>query len=148
MSGPELERIIGDVLVTLAPSGARVTQTSDRLLVRLDETTHSALAVRQGDKTWVSYRGHSFVVEKPKASRSDATGEKSGEVKSKMPGLVVDVLVSVGDRVGVGDRLMVLEAMKTHQPYLATIPGKIAMIVDLGSQVLEGQTLVQIDADS
>mgnify|MGYP002552571738 CR=1 FL=1 len=35
-----------------------------------------------------------------------------GAVKSPLPGVVLDIQVAVGDRVGTGQRLMILEAMK------------------------------------
>ena len=41
-----------------------------------------------------------------------------GAVKSPLPGVVLDIQVAVGDRVGTGQRLMILEAMKMENNHI------------------------------
>ena len=69
-----------------------------------------------------------------------------GAVKSPLPGVVLYILVAVGDRVGTGQRLMILEAMKMENNINADKDGKITAInVSKGESVLEGTDLVIIE---
>ena len=64
-----------------------------------------------------------------------------------MPGQIVDVRNSVGDAVKKGDTILVLEAMKTQQPFLSPFDGKvIAISVEKGDQVADGTVLAVIQA--
>ena len=67
-----------------------------------------------------------------------------GVLKSPMPGLVVKVEVAVGDLVGVGTGLVVLEAMKMENELKATAPGVVTAIrVTAGQAVERGQVLIE-----
>jgi biotin carboxyl carrier protein len=64
------------------------------------------------------------------------------QVKSPMPGNILDVKVSVGDTVAEGDVLMILEAMKMENEILAPCDGKIVGIqVAKGASVNSGDVL-------
>ena len=64
-----------------------------------------------------------------------------------MPGLIVDVLVSVGEAVTKGQKVAVLEAMKTQQPFLAPFDGVVETLsVVKGQQVEDGQAVAIIGA--
>ena len=66
-----------------------------------------------------------------------------GVVKSPLPGVILDVVVKVGDVVKIGDKLMVLEAMKMENTIASDFGGKILEIkVEKGASVLEGAELV------
>jgi glutaconyl-CoA/methylmalonyl-CoA decarboxylase subunit gamma len=68
-----------------------------------------------------------------------------GAVKSPLPGVILDVMTKVGDTVKVGDKLMILEAMKMENTIASDLAGKVLEIkVDKGSSVLEGAELVII----
>ena len=63
-----------------------------------------------------------------------------------MPGIVVDVLVNVGDSVQAGDPVLVTEAMKMETEIQAPIAGKIAAIhVQKGDAVNPDEALVEIE---
>lgn len=115
----------------------------DRLTVNSLTSNESALVVRSGNKTHVSFRGRTYLVEKP--SRRRVAESSNGEIRAPMPGQIVDVLRKSGDLVVKGDRLIVLEAMKMQQPILAISEGKILeILVKLGDQVEDGQILVKM----
>ena len=59
-----------------------------------------------------------------RVSRDDA-----GFVRAPSPAVVLSIDVKEGDEVDVGDRIAVLEAMKTEMPVLATFPGRVREIV-------------------
>ncbi len=74
--------------------------------------------------------------------RADAPGH----VSTSMPGVVVEVLVGVGDVVKEGDSLIVVEAMKMENEIQAPIRGKvIAVHVKKGDHVNPDEMLIQID---
>jgi biotin carboxyl carrier protein len=72
----------------------------------------------------------------------------SGEVNAPMPGLIVDVLVKVGDVVQEGDTLVILESMKMQNELKAPRPGKVQTVqCKPGSTVDKGSLLLIIAAD-
>jgi biotin carboxyl carrier protein len=67
------------------------------------------------------------------------------EVRSPMPGNILQVNVNPGDVVKEGQQLMILEAMKMENEILAPCAGKIASIgVAKGSSVESGALLCTI----
>ena len=95
----------------------------------------------------------------PKAAAAPrtATGEKviakpapkaagSGSpVKAPLPGVVLDILVQVGQEVKASDTVVNLEAMKMENSIKAGVDGKVASIaVSKGDSVLEGAVLLTI----
>lgn len=122
-----------------------IMRLSDRLMIRTPDGSCSAAVVNAGGKTWVSYRGRVYEIEQAtRAKKAAAAG--TGELHAPMPGVIVDILVAEGDRVAKGDKVVVLEAMKTQQPFLAPYDGLVISIpVQKGDQVLEGALLAKIE---
>ena len=68
---------------------------------------------------------------------------KVSEIKAPMPGLVLDILVKVGEEVKKGDPLMILEAMKMENILKSTTDGIIKKInVEKKQAVEKGQVLI------
>ncbi|MDR2563974.1 MAG: biotin/lipoyl-binding protein [Prevotellaceae bacterium] len=68
-----------------------------------------------------------------------------GAVKSPLPGVILEVKVKVGDEVKVGQKLVVLEAMKMENNINSDKDGKVIEIkVQQGDSVLEGADLLVI----
>lgn len=66
-------------------------------------------------------------------------------IKSPLPGVILDVVVREGDTVSVGQKLMILEAMKMENNIESDIAGKVISIVKRkGDSVLEGDILITI----
>ena len=73
---------------------------------------------------------------------------QTGSLRAPMPGGVVRVLVTAGDRVGEGQALVVLEAMKMEHTVHAPHAGVVAEIrVHVGLQVETGTVLAVVEAD-
>jgi acetyl-CoA carboxylase biotin carboxyl carrier protein len=71
---------------------------------------------------------------------------KTADVVAEMVANVLTVAVAAGDRVAVGDAVVLLESMKMEIPVLAEHPGTVAAIrVGAGDVVQEGDVLVTID---
>ena len=133
-----------ETVLTVDPQ-VHVTPQGDRLRVRVNGKSRSALAVRHGEKVLVSYEGRVYEIE-PVKGGAKATGG-NGEHRAPMPGQIVQVLVAEGDTVTHGQKLMVLEAMKMQQPIVATIDGTVSKVgAAEGDQVNDGQLLVELKA--
>ena len=80
----------------------------------------------------------------PAAPAAPAAKPVDGEaVESPMPGNILKVNVSVGQSVGQGDVLVVLEAMKMENEIMAPRAGTVAQVlVSKGSTVDTGAVLV------
>jgi len=81
------------------------------------------------------------------SAKTSKPSEKKGVgfVKAPLPGTILEVKVKVGDEVKVGDRLLIMEAMKMENDIRSDKSGKIATIkVNNGDSVLEGDVLVEI----
>lgn len=69
----------------------------------------------------------------------------SGSIKTPLPGVILDVHVKPGDTVKVGQRLIVLEAMKMENNIDSDKEGKVIDVkVRKGDSVLEGDVLIII----
>jgi pyruvate carboxylase subunit B len=78
------------------------------------------------------------------SSRPKAT--QPGHVTTSMPGIIVEVLVAVGDAVNAGDPILVTEAMKMETEVQAPITGTIKSIhVQKGDSVNPDEALVEIE---
>jgi len=74
-----------------------------------------------------------------------STAPPAGKINSPLPGTVVKILVREGDTVKVGQKLMVLEAMKMENNIDSDKDGKVTSIpVRPGQSVMEGDTLIEI----
>ncbi len=71
---------------------------------------------------------------------------RTADVVAEMVANVLTVTVSTGDRVAVGDTVVLLESMKMEIPVLAEQPGSIGAVkVGEGDVVQEGDVLVTIE---
>jgi len=76
---------------------------------------------------------------------SPSAPKGTGHIKSPLPGVILDIFVKVGDTVKIGQKLLLLEAMKMENNIEADQEGKIlAIIKDKGDNVMEGDILITI----
>ena len=109
-----------------------------RAIVLMDEST---IEVRVG--------GRSFRIGTRPATAAATVDASDGKVRAPMPGRILTLGVAVGQSVEVGDRLLVLEAMKMEHRLLAAVSGKVATVsVAEGDSVSEGLVLVEITPES
>ena len=82
----------------------------------------------------------------PTATRPVAPAGGSGRVLAPIPGVVLNVLVGIGDRVTARSKLLVLEAMKMENEIFAGIAGVVtAIAVKPQQEVRQGDPLVTIE---
>ena len=126
------------------------------------------IAAVEGDKATVAVNGANFEVEiegmaakptskTPKVVRTTTTETpvapqmtepntaKAGAMKAPLPGVILSIDVKVGEMVKVGQRLVVLEAMKMENNIDSDREGIVREIkVEKGSSVLEGDVIMTI----
>ena len=69
----------------------------------------------------------------------------SGRILSPMPGLIIDILVKIGDTVKQGETLIIQEAMKMQMKLRSPLDGMITAIsTNPGDQVEKGILLISI----
>ncbi len=124
----------------------------------------SELAVRSGDRTrryrwavdggtvWIGWQGHSWAFRREAPGRlagAGPAGAGGGEsVRSPMPGTVVAVHVAPGQRVGAGEPLVIVEAMKMEHALAAPHDGVVDQVTAVvGRQVGLDELLVTVRPD-
>ena len=113
--------------------------------MRTSEGTFSAVVVTMGSVNLISFRGQQYRIEPFVKARAIHASVDSGELRSSMPGLVVDVRATPGQSITKGETIVVVEAMKTQQPFLAPFDGIVTEIrVQKGDQVAESALLALI----
>jgi len=77
-----------------------------------------------------------------------SSGPASGnaQVIAPLPGLILNVLVKVGDKVNAGQKIMIMEAMKMENDITAGISGTVKTLnVKNGDNISEGDVLAVIE---
>ncbi len=127
---------IAEVEVNGAPYKVELTNPIKKLSVKI---TKPAVAKASASNPAAPAPAPKVPVVKP------ASAVVGGAVKSPLPGLVLDIVVKMGDTVKVGQHLMVLEAMKMENVINSDRDGVVTDIcVTKGQAVLEGAPLVVI----
>jgi biotin carboxyl carrier protein len=110
--------------------------------------------VPEGDEMIVASRGSATRVTLVDAARRSRKGVAGGrpavtgkaQLKAMMPGRVVNVLVSVGDKVTLQQGLVVIEAMKMENELKSPKAGKVTEIkVTPGQTVEKGDLLLVVE---
>jgi biotin carboxyl carrier protein len=116
-------------------------------------TSYLAGITEQDGAIVVDVGGESYAVEVEEAIRhairtrgSGAGGGASRTLTAPLPGRVTHVAVQAGDRVGPGDTLLVIEAMKMENEFRAAAAGRVAEVrVEVGQAVNAGDVLLVLD---
>lgn len=138
--------------ITLPDGMERAVQhaeIADNRLVLHTEAGRVVLAfVRTVQGLEIQYRGRVYRFQRVEAFAGEAPAHSSAEgvLTAPMPGLVSKVFVEQGARVEAGQRLLVLEAMKTEQALRAPFAGVVARLnAREGDLVQEGAVLVVVE---
>lgn len=77
---------------------------------------------------------------------SGAAAVADGAVTAIMPGLIINVAVSVGDTVTTGDVLVILEAMKMESEICSPVDGTVTEVhVKAGDNVAQSQPMIVVE---
>ncbi|MGQ9657593.1 MAG: acetyl-CoA carboxylase biotin carboxyl carrier protein subunit [Fimbriimonadales bacterium] len=127
----------------------RAEVLENRIVLHTDRGSLMLAFVRTAQGVEVQYRGRVYRFQRVEAFAGDAPQHSSveGVLTAPMPGLVSKVFVQQGQQVEAGQRLLVLEAMKTEQALRAPFAGVVAQInAREGDLVQEGAVLVEIES--
>jgi biotin carboxyl carrier protein len=84
----------------------------------------------------------------PVAPKAETAAETAGgltTVKAPLPGLILEVKANVGDKVGVGAVLLVIETMKMENNIMSPVAGTVKEVkISSGQNVAEGVPLIVI----
>jgi acetyl-CoA/propionyl-CoA carboxylase biotin carboxyl carrier protein len=112
--------------------------------------THRYAHARDGDVLWLGRDGHTWAlteVDRLAAARHEAAAVGGGPVRSPMPGVVLAVKVTEGERVSAGQPLVVVEAMKMEHTLTAPIDGVVSDLpARAGAQVKVDELLAVVTA--
>jgi biotin carboxyl carrier protein len=101
------------------------------------EVNHNSYTVEIANELDVLIKEMGFEVGKTKQINA---------IKAPMPGLILEINVSVGQEVNEGDNLLILEAMKMENSFASPRNGKIKSIaVAKGDAVDKGQLLIEFE---
>ena len=103
------------------------------------------VAIRDGTDIWVKWRGETYVLDTAGRARSvDALA--GSEIAAPMPGVVLTVHATAGQRVRRADLVCVVEAMKMELRVEAPADGTVTKILCApGDQVRRGQRLAEFE---
>ncbi|OBE95867.1 acetyl/propionyl-CoA carboxylase subuit alpha [Mycolicibacterium elephantis] len=120
----------------------------DRLTITLDGLRAEYLVAATDGQIWLAGAGRTALVEEVREAPVRPDDELSGdaELTSPMPGSVVAVGVSDGQRVDAGTVVVTVEAMKMEHALTAPVDGVVELLVAAGEQVKVGQVLARITA--
>ena len=133
--------------------------TSAGLLSKLclNGTSHTLhIGIDEKGRLPVTYKGFEFLIERPdmagpeNVTFAETTGMNidAGNIVSPMPGRVLKIKVSEGDKVSKGDVLMVVEAMKMENNILCPVNGVVEkLLVKEGDMVDGSAQLIRLEHD-
>lgn len=123
-----------------------------RWTVLLNGIRSQVWVASEGDQRFVHVAGEgdsAFKVASTKRRRRGANAAADGALMAQMPGQVVEVLVSVGEKVEAGQALLVLEAMKMEIRVTSPQAGEVTrVLVSPGDVVQRDQPLVEVAINS
>jgi 3-methylcrotonyl-CoA carboxylase alpha subunit len=127
------------------PVAFTATRAGERLeTIRVGKDVFRVRAERDGNRVLVWCAGvvHEFG---RAAGRGASAGEASGGLLAPMPGRVRRVLVGAGARVGQGDVILILEAMKMEHAIRSPHDGTVARVLFAEGDLVEaGAVLAEI----
>ena len=114
-------------------------------LMEISEDRKKVTALVNGKKAELNIQSETdLLLEKMGVSGSSQTSAK--KIKAPMPGLIVKVLVEIGEEVEKGQVLLNFEAMKMENQLKSPGAGKVKSIsVGKGDKVEKGQVLVEME---
>jgi len=142
---------LGQVTVTLEGRQHKVKIidfVDGTLRFEIDGVSRRAAAVLQQHQLHIAVGGASFVFDEISPFPGRDRVQDATQARSPVAGKVTQIRVAVGDRVGDGQSLLCVEAMKMEMWLTARIDGTIGAVhAIVGDQVESGTVLVEIEPE-
>ncbi len=130
------------------PVPAAVWVDRGELVVTMAGETRRYARAAAGGTVWFAADGQTWALaeeDRLSADRSAGTGGAGGPVRSPMPGVVIAVAATAGDRVRTGQPLVTVEAMKMEHTLAAPVDGTVTEVrVRVGQQVRMDEVLAVV----
>ena len=116
------------------------------LLLSVRGRSTRILVAFDGPRTWIGQDGYTTLWRVVPPTRGGKESDAhDGDVRSPMPGVVIQVCAVAGADVALGDALLVVEAMKMEHTLSAPLAGRVADIfVNHGDQVVLDQIVARV----
>ena len=137
------------------------THTTTLTHVHWQDAAHTELALeceglreqicmaRTDNGVQLFHQGRAWAFECPTAHDQAEQAAGSGAVLAPLTARVLQVMVTPGQTVQAGERLLVLEAMKMEHTLTAPFTGVVReLLAQAGGQALKGALLLQIEAEA
>ncbi len=124
-----------------------IKELADVFLVTVDDVSFEVSIGSAGNVVSVE-AGRRRRMRRPALNQrpSSDLNAKDGVVRAVMPGRVIAVNVSTGDKVTKGQALAVIESMKMENTVTSPLDGVIGSVsIEEGETVLHGQTLLEFE---
>lgn len=122
---------------------------SEEILLNIDGKVHNVIVAANALFYSVYVNGKFFKVEKKSVSQileAKTAKPKRIDVKTSMPGRVVEIFIKEGDRVKEGQAVLVLEAMKMQNEIKSPQSGTVTkMSLDAGESLETGALLFTVE---
>ena len=127
---------------------------TEKRKVIVDDEEFEVELEKKGTSWQIKIRNREFLIkvegERKKNSKENKRKKKikvgNGTVSSSIPGKIISLNVSIGDKVKQGDVLAILEAMKMQNEIVAPIKGIIKQInCDSGDSIIANAPLIIIE---
>lgn len=129
-----------------------VNHMDDGLAFMVDHSSHVARVSSGIHGVELSMGGRTYAVLRATTDADrpgGVVGRGDGRLEAPMPGSIIAVHVSEGDRVHAGQALVVLESMKMHNEITAPHDGVVRKVnCRVGEQVGFGHVLVEIGSET
>ncbi|HXH40734.1 MAG TPA: biotin/lipoyl-containing protein [Thermoanaerobaculia bacterium] len=96
--------------------------------LRVDGRTHLVPFIVEGTEVSFAYDGEIWIAEVADKGLRARAKHRDHSMSAPMPGVVLKILVAVGDKVTKGTPLLILEAMKMEHQLTAPSDGTVASI--------------------
>ncbi len=118
------------------------------LAVECDGLREQICITRMDTGVQLFHQGRAWALDCPPLHRAAGPKEGSGAVQAPLTARVLQVMVTPGQTVQAGERLLVLEAMKMEHTLTAPFTGVVReLLAQAGGQALKGALLMQIEAE-
>ena len=115
-------------------------------VLRTGDTVETFHCLREGDSIHLHWRGATYRLEEAGEGGRRAHRPASAGLEAPMPGKVIAVKKSVGDRVAKGEELLIVEAMKMENAIRAPRDARVKQIAaKVGDMVAPGAVLVELE---
>ncbi len=142
------EKSTNEILVSIGKKKHRVSAefiTSDEVLLNIDGKIHEVIINSNTLSYSVYVNGRFFKVEKRSVSQilgREGVRPRKRDIVTSMPGRIIKVFVKEGERVGEGQAVLVLEAMKMQNEIKSPQSGIVTKIVPKAGDSVEAGSLL------